>query len=506
MSQQILEWSLDGIRIVSADASGRVNQAAFWESFEHHDSSLTSQELGEKLQQWLRREAISAGAVTLLLPREMVVIRQLQLPQAPEEELPDLVRFQAAAKSSMPIDDLALDYHKIEMPHAQSGQSVVTTSIERKRLRRVQEILSAAGFEIQQVTVTPLAVGQFARSFGGATLGKTSPELIVFQRGSLVELSIFEQGALVFSHSVILPEENRLKPLQSGITRSIVALNQSHPNVDIKHCYSIGSTSDQDVSELLQKRFGEHLSLISVPESLGNSNDISGFETLIGAALPVAQPDQRIDLLHPRRKIEKPDRRKWYWIGGGTAALVLLGLAYGSFLSQKGALEASIDALNESISDAEQKLRAGQPQEDAFSRLDTWSLGQVAPLESWNRLRNFIPGTDRLYLSELRLQPLASPDVEARFTGVGFARQRNDVDDLYQNLAENGFRVTPQATTTSSRDPDYPIRFELSVELLREVAQDDKEDSTKAVSRTEDSQSTESQVTLRIEAAHVESI
>ena len=59
MSQQILEWSLDGIRIVSADASGRVNQAAFWESFEHHDSSLTSQELGEKTK------AVAAARIDL---------------------------------------------------------------------------------------------------------------------------------------------------------------------------------------------------------------------------------------------------------------------------------------------------------------------------------------------------------------------------------------------------------------------------------------------------------
>lgn len=77
-------------------------------------------------------------------------------------------------------------------------------------------------------------------------------------------------------------------------------------------------------------------------------------------------------------------------------------------------------------------------------------------------------------MSELRLQPVVATDSEARFTGVGFARLRNDVDNLNQQLAENGFRVTPQATTTSSRDPDYPIRFELNVEVIKIVDSDPK--------------------------------
>lgn len=484
MSQQIIEWSIDGIRIATVDATGRVNQAVLWDSFEHHDTSFTAPELGEKLKQWLSTKSFSPGAATLLLPREMVVVRQLQLPQSPDDELPDLVKFQSASKSSMSIDDLALDFLKLESTGSDGGQAVLTASIDRKRLRRIREILTTAGFEVEHATITPIAIGQFVKQFAGASLGQSQPEMVVFQRMSLIELTIFDRGALVFSHSMVLPEENRLKPLESGITRSIIALNQTHPNVDIDLCYAVGTADDENVLQLLNKKFPGNVKEVHLPDSLKSSSDIDGYEPLIGAGLPSANSNFHIDLLNPRKRAEKPDRRKWYWIGGGVAAALLLLMVYGSFSSRKSGLEASIAALNDSISATDRKLVAGQPQLEAFQNIDTWKTGNIDPVSVWNRLRNHMPGTDRLYMSELRLQPLVATDAEARFTGVGFARLRNDVDNLNQQLAENGFRVTPQATTTSSRDPDYPIRFEINVEVLKDVKNEAKVTETKQKNTT----------------------
>ena len=466
MSTQIIEWSIDGIRLLIADPSGRVSRAVVWETFDHHDTSVSAQEFGDKFKSWLNRQSIQPGQARLVLPRESIVIRQLQLPQAPEEELPDLVKFQSAAKSSVPIDDLALDYLPIETA-TDVGRSVVTASIDRRRLQRFIQILTAAGFDVSAVTISPLTVGQFVNKFSGNSLGSRPAEIVVFQRDKLIEMSIFVHGSLVFSHTLVLPEMNRLKPFESGLARSIVALHQTYPDVSIEHCYFVGSRDDFEIRELLEKKFPNHVSQVIHPTSLMNQCETAGFESLIGAAFPASSEDLKLDLLHPRKRIEKPDRRKWYWIAGGSAAVLLFIISYGLFLSHKGALEAAIEELNDTIAEVDRKLKAGAPQLDAFQRIESWSLGDANTIVTWNLLRANMPGTDRLYLSELRLLPVNTADVSARFTGVGFARQRNDVDDLYQQLAENGFRVKPQATTTASRDPDYPIRFELDVDVLR---------------------------------------
>lgn len=467
MSQQIIEWSIDGIRVLNADASGHVSHLGLWPTFEHHDTSFTPQEIGEKLKSWLAESGLHAGQAILVLPRESVVIRQLQLPLAPEDEIPDLVRFQSASKSSLPIDDLALDYLPMSASGAGEGLSVVTASIDRKRLQRIKQILTSAGFDVVRATTTPLTIGHFVKKFGGASLGANQPEIVVFQRDSLIEISIFAGGSLVFSHSMALPESNRLKPLDSGLTRSIVALHQTHPDVAINRCYLAGFGNDKEVRELLESKFRGNVTHVELPESHSGNNEISGFEPLIGAALPVDAKNLKLDLLHPRKRIEKPDRRKLYSIVGGIVAVLFLMLTYGIFLSRKGTLEGSIDSLKESIAEIEQNLTAGEPQAEAFEKIDNWSLTQTNPVIAWNQLRSNMPDTDRLYLTELRLQPVNEEDTVARFTGVGFAKHRDDVDELYFELAENGFQVTPLAPTPTLIDPDYPIRFELDIRQLR---------------------------------------
>lgn len=477
MSMQVIEWAIDGIRFVEAEAGGKVLRALHWATFQHHETDVPSSELGTQLQSWLIQQGVDPGEITLLLPRESLVVRQLQLPRAPDDELPDLVRFQSAAKSSLPIDELCLDYLPIRTESEDGALSVMTATIDRRRLQQIRQTLEQAGFTVVRATITPLSTAQFVNKFAGATLGTTRPEMVVFQRESLIELSIFDRGYLVFSHSLVLPEANRVKPLESSLTRSIVSLNQTHPNVSIAQCYYVGTTHDEEVREQLKKRFAGNVSEVSLPGSLSDGQQVRGFETLIGATLPDVGEALRLDLLNPRKKVERPDRRKWYWIAGGSTAALVLLLAYGIFLSKKSTLESSIAILTDSIREIDDKLKAGAPSLDAWQRLDTWSTGQVSPVQVWNLLRHQMPGTDRLYLTELRLQPQISAETEARFTGVGFAKLRNDVDNLYQQLAVNGFRVKPQATSTNSRDPDYPVRFELDLELIR-VKPEERSNST----------------------------
>src|SRR5690606_16119591 len=121
-------------RFVRADSSGRVRSVAKFHNALLNDAKSPVDEIGRLIKAWMAEENLPGASATLVLSRESVVIRQLQLPQAPEEEIPDLVRFQSAAKSSMPIDDLALDYLPIQAGGDFVGHAVMTTSCEKKRL------------------------------------------------------------------------------------------------------------------------------------------------------------------------------------------------------------------------------------------------------------------------------------------------------------------------------------------------------------------------------------
>lgn len=462
--QIILEWAVDHLRVLELDDESRVRAAAQWTGTDHADTSVAPPVAGQELRRWLDEQRIGSGKATVVLPREAVVVRRLQLPLAPEEELPELVRFQAATKTSTPIDELALDFLVLQPSEESTGQDVVTFTIDRKRLTRITQVLEAAGLSPSAVTISPLSIATLVEHASKTKLGIHRPDLILFQQEFRIELSIFDEGTLVFSHSTVLPDgSDHLKPLQSELSRSLVALSQAHPGVSVDRCFYVGS-GDESVLKLLEKRFPERFQQINTAMVLRGS--YVGYEPLVGASLESEHRRLSIDLLHPRKREEAPDRRKLYLGAAATAVALLFLITYGIFLSQKNSLEASLEELREQSGNLSVQLKDGEPRDAAYNRIANWALAQADPIELWNEVRQHLPGTDRLYLSELRFHPQRDASL-AKFTGVGFARQRADVMQMEQSLAENGFKVTPKATTAGREDPDYPVRFELDVELLR---------------------------------------
>ena len=65
---------------------------------------------GKQLRAELNRAASRSTHVLVSLPREEAVVRLLELPECTDDELPELVRLQAATRSAVPLDRLLLDF------------------------------------------------------------------------------------------------------------------------------------------------------------------------------------------------------------------------------------------------------------------------------------------------------------------------------------------------------------------------------------------------------------
>ena len=466
----IVEWSVDRVAVLCADSGLGSLTATFFGSLEtpdHADPQVSVEEAAAPIRQWLTAHNVGEGAAQVVLARELIMIRRLELPQAPEDELPDMVRFQAATKTSTPINDLALDFLTLRPTSETAEQHVVIVTIERQKLARVQAVLKAAGLTVETVSISPLTAAQIVRRTVSQSVGTAVPSLIVFQHDSRVEISILDEGSLVFSHAMELPAGTgnaRLRPLKTEITRSLVALEQLHPNVDVDHCYHLG-TQDSDVLEFLGTQFGERFEAIPTSGVI-KGVDLAGYESLVGAALP---SDRRlmIDLLNPRKRVERPDRRRLYYSLAGAGVALILLLSYGVFLSKKNALEASIVGLEDRVFELDGQLRTGEPRTEAHAAISEWMQSKADSVEVWNEFRSLMPSTDRLYIKDIRIAP-QSGDVIAKYTGVGYARRRSDVNDFNTKLRDHGFQVKPQAMKEAKYDPDFPIEFQLDIQLTRE--------------------------------------
>lgn len=473
----IIEWGTDHLCVTTGTWSTppQVHQCAERATGDHADSKVEIDAAAAIIKELLNELRLSGGPAVVVLPREGIVVRRLELPDAPDEELPDLVRFQAATKSAAPLDELMLDF--IPMPRLpnREGREVVLVSVDRRRVERMQKVLTAAGLTVQRVVASPTTTAALVDSV--VKFRPTDPAIIVFQNGARTELSIIDASTLVFSHALRLPagdSAGHVRPLKAEINRSLVALSQLHEGVELRECILVQASPEDDaVRTLLSERFGDRLRVLSASECATGSGRMAPelilrTVPLIGALVPAEQTQiQGVDFLHPRRKREVRDRRPMQ-IGAAIAAvLLLMVVAYGMYRSRISALEDQIEFVNGEIVDLDAQLKKGEPRLESFDQLARWERGQADPLGLWNELNGYLPGTDRLYFVDLRFAPQTNESV-AVITGTGFARDRSDADGLHHFLDDVGYIVKPTTAQRSRRDPDYPFEFELSVEVPRE--------------------------------------
>ena len=101
-----LEFDTAEIRVVVAQSQTKRLQvrAAFALALNEDDND---ERIGEKLKQALSANGVSRGEVIVAVPRAEVEIREITVPPAPDNELPNLVRFKSKADFAT-VTDLSL--------------------------------------------------------------------------------------------------------------------------------------------------------------------------------------------------------------------------------------------------------------------------------------------------------------------------------------------------------------------------------------------------------------
>jgi hypothetical protein len=432
--------------------------------------------VAEQLQRSLRSLHARPEKVITVLPRDAIVVRKLELPDVPDNELPDLVRLQAATKLATPVEKLVLDFLPLPRSDDHPGRSVVLVTVEGDRVRNINEALEAAGLQPLGCTTSTTTVAELAARIAAAAQGAT---LIAYQHGARMELSVLFERRLIFSHAVRLPSESsrgHVQPLMAELSRVLVASRQVHHDAEIQQVLVIqDGEPDELVLQTLRERFPDQVRVIDAVEvgrlaGLGMSETGRLSTPALGALLAERGAEvPAIDFLRPRKAVVARDPRyKQYGMIAAAAGVGLLigGWIYWSMLSGR---DDRIEELTQQKSELDELLNRRQTQEtlDAADAITAWERGTAAPLETISRFQAHLPGTDRLYFTSLRFSP-ESRDAVAHIRGSGLARQRRDVEDLYQRLADAGYRVRPQTIVPGARrDPDYPFAFELDVDVLR---------------------------------------
>ena len=456
----VMHWGSDAVSAMLPPKGGR---------FEFPEAGFDSDEAaGGWLKDQLRTAGIGGKRVAVVLPRQAVVLRTLALPDVPDDELPDLVRMQAATKSSMPLEKVRLDF--VPLPGSAEGRSVLLATATATMIESIVARLKAAGLEPAAIGVAPFAMAAQVCDSDEATL-------VVAVEGTRAEITLCRDGVVWFSHATDLSgedaEEDR-RWLASEISRTIIAADHHSSDAGIARVVLIGRENLLGAMVApLEERYECGAALISDTSEFGVANG-HGIEPAIWAAMLGQEKTRhvpRIDFLNPRKRVEKPDRTRLIrglLIGGVAAALLA---AYLSTWWQQRGIEQQIEALQSERAEIETELAQGEPILDKHNAIEGWLNKEAVWANEWMAFGEAMTGTDRLYLTEMSLQP-GGRETWGVMTGVGRARADADVAAFAEAMESAGYRVEPPVATGGDDDKEYPKEFEFEITVPQPAAEE----------------------------------
>ena len=184
--------------------------------------------LQQQLARALDQQRLPRCQALAAIGRSLVELRVLKLPPAPDDELPELVRFQASREFSSLEENSPLDFVPLGDAGAEPGE-VMAAVIPTDLADQLRAALSGTGHELSRAILRPCAVTSLAmRRCPRAQSGVT---LVISQMADSAEVAIAKDGMVIFTRSFRLPPDWHPgasgEPLVGEVRRTIAAAQKS---------------------------------------------------------------------------------------------------------------------------------------------------------------------------------------------------------------------------------------------------------------------------------------
>ena len=273
---------------------------------------------------WLKNEFvrlnISSKNVLISFPRHESTIRLLDIPDVPLEEIPEIVRFQAATKSSVPLAQLLLDFLLLPAREGKPTRDVLVASIVKDLHNQAVKTFQSMGMDVVSTGISAISAAEWIAHV--TTGNMDAPTLIVNQIDCYLEMSLISNRQILFTNSTSITSEDRNATEQAMITeinRFLLAHSSQLSGQNMEQVFLVGEQqSQQDIAAKLGERFQ---CVVEVLDPLLNVKSAAGdFAVLeypgvlagpMGMLYSHAQQKlEAVDFLNPHKAEAKPDRRK----------------------------------------------------------------------------------------------------------------------------------------------------------------------------------------------------
>ncbi|MDB4458931.1 hypothetical protein N9068_02625, partial [bacterium] len=441
------------------------------------DVAGDSEVASEALKSSLSKHGLSRADAAVIVSRADAEIRELTIPPAPDNEVPDMVRFIANNEFVSLSEAWALDYVPLRGDATQS-RDVLAVGISPELQQRVMSITVAAGLKVKHLLLRPLATIDLL----GEELSDGECRLIIDPNGDQTDMSVVDGSLVLTTRTIRLAASSdvgeRTSTLLSEARRTLASAKSALGNRNISEVVVFGESEhyvnlakeietklELSVRLVMPSQFASIASGCELPESSER------FAGVLGALEKQSTNDKyRLDFVNPRKPIVvKSDHSRRYQIGAVAAAVFVIAIGWGWWVLSQQTSE--INRLKEDLAYLK-RLNLGvddNPSVDQINgevaKIDDWKMADINWLEELGEYseRSLTPDDTIVDVFDavtgLKAGGNARIVVNMRTTAVGKEAE------LIAELSEARFSVKPTRGAVDPTDKSYPLNTSLRVEF-----------------------------------------
>jgi len=412
------------------------------------------------------RSIPARGDVDVIVGRRDVEIREIGLPPAPDNELPEMVRFTARNEFTQVTDSTQLDFAPVR-GGAETPRTVIAATLHGDSAALATGLASGLGLRLRRILIRPWCVAH-------SVIHQLKPEsscLLVEDVGDSVEMALWHEGHLLLTRSFRTGDSGNETAVAEEIQRTLMVSQRALSGRPVNELVIIG---EEGRLGLEKRESFPHIVHVTPSSTRHPSGKKAGRDSVFSAHRGALNFLERstgdmLDFQNPRRVVRKTIDKKQITVWASIAALVLISIFVGVWfaLSSQGKTIARMNAELAELqkSNAPEGNRPGVEQiQGEVGLLDTWMAARVNWLEELQEISDRMLTPDDAMVDVMRM---TSSEKAAVIGMEGHVLNMQTGTDVKTNLDGRPFAVVPGATRNDSKSPDYPITFDYA--LSREL-------------------------------------
>ncbi len=389
-----IDWDASELRLVAAQCSGSNVKVTDARVIPIEDDVL------QTLKAALEGQGMENTETLIAIGRGQAELRELQLPPVPEEELPDMVRFQASKSFATAGENSTVDY--LVTSRNETGVEMIAAALGAEELNGLRGVCESGSLVPKRISIRPLAAA--ALYLLKQERSSANDVVLIDLLSDEAEIVVARDGRVIFVRTVRMPsaEEARGRALAGELKRSLVACGSSG-TLERVVLWGRAAVHSQDVEMLVEATDSkvevlDPFSLVDVDRNTNRNmpEHVGRLAPLVG--LLVADEmgaDRLLDFLNPRKRVEvveSPYRK--YLIAAVPVAVAALVAFF--IYRQLGALDVQIEGLKVANNDKQKGVKAADVSVARTELVDKYLDGDVNWLNEIRRLASKVPESDKL--------------------------------------------------------------------------------------------------------------